>query len=408
MCRGGPLADPRQALLGLSRSLAAPCSCHSGFCRAHGWHLPAGIRSELRLGMALETDLFARPGEVDPEFLQWHSLDPEGPLMGSAGSPWDCAWDGMFALCAPRLTPQAGPDALDRILVKAHQAACSPRPTRIVVVVDRSLPLVGVPLGCRLIGGARVVVIENTAATAMFAGKQVRTTWQARPMRWTGEPRLQPGMYPLIPSWHPQATVSSPEWLSGACREVTTAFRAFSEHDRYAGALGVPARNLALVLACRMEGCDRPSAMARSAADRAVPVAMLALLLGAHKAWLHSCECRRAWWRHMDDRVMDSEIEFRQLRLHLQRQSQLKRKYRCQMSRRAAKRRRIAHLSAIASHKGMTRLALEASRPGSRDSIPPDLAALVPPLRRRHGEGPYGPTPRVAAFPFVMTSSATT
>jgi hypothetical protein len=26
----------------------------------------------------------------------------------------------------------------------------------------------------------------------------------------------------------------------------------------------------------------------------------MALLTGAHKAWAHSRECRRAWWRHMD------------------------------------------------------------------------------------------------------------
>ena len=81
----------------------------------------------------------------------------------------------------------------------------------------------------------------------------------------------------------------------------------------------------------------------------------------------------------MDDRVMDSEIELRELRLHQRRQSDLKRKYERQTTRKAAKRRRTAHLGVIANHLGMTRLALEASHPGCRDAIPADLAALAPP-----------------------------
>jgi hypothetical protein len=44
--------------------------------------------------------------------------------MGSAGSPWDCTWEGMFALCVPCLSPGAGPGVMDRILVKAHKAIC--------------------------------------------------------------------------------------------------------------------------------------------------------------------------------------------------------------------------------------------------------------------------------------------
>ena len=87
----------------------------------------------------LETDLFARPGVVDPDFLQWFSLELEGSLMGSSGCPWDCDWAGMFALCAPRLSPGTSSDILDRILVKAHLAIRSPRPTRIVLAVDKSM-----------------------------------------------------------------------------------------------------------------------------------------------------------------------------------------------------------------------------------------------------------------------------
>ena len=245
--------------------------------------------------------------------------------------------------------------------------------------MDSTLPLDGVLLECRLMGGARVMIIENAAATVLFSSAQVRPTWQTRPMRWTGAPRLPHRTSPLVPSWHPQATVSTPEWLPDACRETRTAVRALSEHDRYASALGVPAKNLALVLACHMEGRDRPSGKARAAADRAVPVAMMALLKGAHKAWLHSCQSRRAWWGHMDDRVMDSEIQLRQLRLHPRKQAHLKRRYECQMTRKAEKRRRIAHLSAIADHQGVTKSALEASHPGCRDYIPADLAALTPP-----------------------------
>jgi hypothetical protein len=97
VCSSGPLTAPRLALLGLRRALTSPCPCHSGVCRTHGWHLPAGTRSLLRKTLMLETDLFARPGVVDPDFLQWFSL-------GSGGCPWDCNWAGMFALCAPRLS----------------------------------------------------------------------------------------------------------------------------------------------------------------------------------------------------------------------------------------------------------------------------------------------------------------
>jgi hypothetical protein len=132
LCSSGPLTALRLALLGLHRGLASPCSCHSGVCRTHGWHLPAGTRSLLRKTLMLQTDLFARPGAVDLDFLQWFSLDLEDSIMGSGGCPWDCNWAGMFALCSPRPSPGLSSVILDRILVKAHLAIKSPRPTRIV------------------------------------------------------------------------------------------------------------------------------------------------------------------------------------------------------------------------------------------------------------------------------------
>jgi hypothetical protein len=379
LCRGGPLADPRQALAGLCRSSVAPCSCNSGVCHVHGWRIPDETRSELRQDLALETDLFARPGRADPDFLQWYSVDPEGSPTGSAGSPWDLTWAGMFALCAPCLAPGTGPETLDRILMKAHQAVSSPRPTRIVLVVDRSLSLAGASPECKLIGDARVMIIENPAAMMLSPSARVGLGRRTLPMRWNGPPRRTARSSPLVPSWHPLAGVSTPEWLSSACRETANAFQAFSAHDQYASALGISSKNFALVLACQMDGRDKPSGKSRCAADRAVPVAMMALLKGAHKAWLHSSECRRTWWRHMDDSVMDSEIELRQLRLHQRKQSQLKRKYERQVTCRTTKRRRVAHLSAIAESQGLTRLALEARYPGSRDAIPAELAAMALP-----------------------------
>ena len=379
LCRSGRLVDPHQALRALCRSAETPCSCHLGICPAHGWCLPAGTRSELRRNLALETDLFAQPGEVDPELLQWHSLDAGGMLMGSSGSPWSCDWAGTFALCAPRLTPVMGSVVLDNILMRAHDAISSPRPTRIALVMDKAVSLGGSQLEYKVTGDAKVVIIENTAAARLSPRTGLRSTQQPSTVRWRGAHHPPPRVSPLVSSWHPLAAVSVPEWLPDACLETASAFRSFGAHDRYASALGVPARNFALVLACKMDGRERPSAKSRSAAERAMEVVMMALLRGAHKAWLHSCECRRAWWRHMDDRVMDSEIELRQLRLHQSRQALLKRKYECQMTRKASKRRRIAHLDAIAAHKGVTRLVLEASRPSFRDAIPADLAALVPP-----------------------------
>jgi hypothetical protein len=90
---------------------------------------------------------------------------------------------------------------------------------------------------------------------------------------------------------------------------------------------------------------------------------MMALLKGAYKAWLHSCDCGRIWWRHMDDNVVDSEIELRQLRLHRRNFSSNKRKYELQVSQRAPTRRRNVHLTAIAECMGVSRPALLASRP---------------------------------------------
>jgi hypothetical protein len=379
MCRGGPLQDPHRALVGLCKSSTALCSCHSGICSTHGWRPPVGVGAELRENLTLETELFAQPGRVDSDFLQWYSLDPEGTHMGSAGSPWDCTWDGMFALCAPSLAPGAGPDVMGRILVKAHHAVSSPRPTRIVLLLDKSLLLAGTPLAYKLVGGAKVIVIENAAATGLSPNAQARTTRQTTPMRWRGPLGSPPRKSPLLPSWHPMAEVTAPEWLPSACRETANAFRAFSTHDRYASTLGIPARGFELVLACHMDDRDRPSAKARSAADMAVSVAMITLVKGAHRAWIHSCDCRRAWWRQMNDRVMDSEIELRELRLHQRNQSALKRNYERQTTCKAVKRQRIAHLNVIADHLGKTRLALEASRPSCRNAIPADLLALVPP-----------------------------
>jgi hypothetical protein len=80
----------------------------------------------------------------------------------------------------------------------------------------------------------------------------------------------------------------------------------------------------------------------------------------------------------MDDSVLDSEIELRQLRLHQRRKSQLKRKYELQMTCKATNCRRAAHLSFIAERLGIARLALEAYHPESRDYSLAKLAALPP------------------------------
>ena len=380
MCRSGPLADPRLALLGLRRVLTSSCSCHSGVCQTHGWHLPAETRSQLRETLMLETDLFARPGAVDPDFLQWFSLELEGSLMGSTGCPWDCDWTGMFALCAPRLSPGTSSDILDRILVKAHLAIRTPRPTRIVLAVDKSMSSAVGDLECRLIGQVAVIILENDAAAGLSSKARIRSSIPSRAptLRWNG-PCSLPRRSPLVRFWHPLATTATPKWLPVACRPTALAFQALRDHDRYAGALGVPARHFADVLACMLEDRDRPSARARSAADKALPVVMVTLLRGAYKAWLHSCECRRVWWQHMDDSVVDSEIELRQLRLHQRRFSSNKRKYELQMSQRALKRRRNAHLAVIAERRGVSRPALLASRPDAGSGpIPADLAAEAP------------------------------
>ena len=83
LCRFGALADPRRALAGLCRSVAAPCSCPSGMCRRHERQIGLDVRLELRRSLMLDTDLFAAPGRTDPGFLQV----PDRPRVAAGGIP---------------------------------------------------------------------------------------------------------------------------------------------------------------------------------------------------------------------------------------------------------------------------------------------------------------------------------
>jgi hypothetical protein len=148
-------------------------------------------RNQVAPPLMLETDLFARPGAVDPDFLQWFSLDLEDSIMGPGGCPWDCNWAGMFALCAPRLSPGLSSDIL---LVKAHLAIKSPRPTRIVLVIDKSMSSGLSDLECSLVGQTSVIVLENDAATGLSSKAHTRASNppQSSPRRWSGPCSRQP------------------------------------------------------------------------------------------------------------------------------------------------------------------------------------------------------------------------
>ena len=172
--------------------------------------------------------------------------------------------------------------------------------------------------------------------------------------------------------------VAEPSWLEDASDRTLRAFWSFGLHDRYAGALGVPPKGFGQVLACMLDGRDRPRPEAFAAAEKAVPSAMMSLFHGAHDAWVHSCAARQLWWTNMDDRVLDEEIDLRDLRAHQRWKEAEGRKYGRRMVGAATRRRLRAHLSAIAAHEGTTVAELLVSRPDAGNRIPEDLAALVP------------------------------
>lgn len=80
----------------------------------------------------------------------------------------------------------------------------------------------------------------------------------------------------------------------------------------------------------------------------------------------------------MDDRVLDEEIDLRDLRAHQRRTQTEGRKYDRRMAGTATRRRLRAHLRVIAEHEGTTVDELLASRPEASGRIPDDLAALAP------------------------------
>jgi hypothetical protein len=388
ICRGYP-EDPEQALRSVAHLADGPCSCGAGICRFHGWRVPAEVRASLQAALALETDLFAACDDLDTNYLHWFSPD-EGPLE----SPWDAAWAGRFALCAPRTAPGKGDIILQRILLKAHEAIDSPRPTRIVLVTDASV-VIPSALEMEILGGARLLLLQNRAAEAM--SPTARPWARSRPMvparRWTGSRFLVSSLSPLTPYWHPHAMVAEPPWLEDASDETLRAYWSFGLHDRYAGVLGVPPKGFMRVLACTLDGRDRPRPEAFAAAEKAVPSAMMALFRGAHAAWVRSCASRQQWWANMDDRVLDVEIGLRDLRAHQRRAEAEGRKYGRRMAGAAVRRRMRSHLKVIAAHKSTTIGELLASRPDARGRIPDDLAALVPAPHEPSWAGALRPNP---------------
>ena len=89
----------------------------------------------------------------------------------------------------------------------------------------------------------------------------------------------------------------------------------------------------------------------------------------------------------MDDAIVESEIEHAQLRVHQRRQTLAKRKYDLAVSRSATKRRRLAHLDAIAASMNTTRSSILESHPEARSTVPDELVdvAPAPPEPRWHG-----------------------
>ena len=140
----------------------------------------------------------------------------------------------------------------------------------------------------------------------------------------------------------------------------------------------MPPKRFGQVLPCTLDGRDKPRPEAFAAAEKAVPSAMMALFRGAHDAWAHSCTSRQLWWTNMDDRVLDEEVDLRDLRAHQRRTEAEGRMYGRRMAGTATRRRLRAHLRAIAAHEDITVNELLASRPEAGDRIPDDLAALVP------------------------------
>jgi hypothetical protein len=400
ICRGYP-EDPEQALRSVVRLANGPCSCSSGICQFHGWRVPEGVRTLLQAALALETDLFAPCGDLNANYLHWFSPD-EGPLE----SPWAVPWTGRFALCAPRIAPGTGVDILQRILLKAHEAIDGPRPTRIVLVTDACIAIPSA-LEMEVFGSTRLLLLQNRAAEAM--SPSTRPWASSRPMtpprrwanprlmvptrHWAASEPLISALSPLTPFWHPHALVAEPPWLEDASDETLRAYWSFGLHDRYAGALGVPPKGFGRVLACTLDGRDRPRPEAFEASEKAIPPAMMALFRGAHDAWAHSRASRQLWWTNMDDRVLDDEIDLRDLRVHQRRRESADLEYGRRMAGAAIRRRLRTHRKAIAAHTGTTVRELLASRPEAGDRIPDDLAALVPPPQEPSWAGTLRPNP---------------
>ncbi len=392
----GLVGLPRQCVRRALLASAPGCNCPAAECRMHGWAVPESARRALRSALALETNLFATPGDVGEGFLQWYTTYPDGPAAGAMGSPWGADWGGMFAMCAARVVPGALVDWHAGVLDAAHRALRSPRPTRVVIVSDPSTALPAAR-DATLLHGARVEVLQNDAAEAMCpAALGLPNGADTTPaLRWTGfqAPHSRP---PLVHYWQAENLAHSPPWLLASSRDTRMAFHAFGTHDRYAGALGVPSVGLSTVLACALSGDARPDGRARADVEAAMGPAMLALLTGAHRAWMHSVDARREWWGHMSDEVLDAEAEMGELRVHQRRRAAESKKYAAQVARLRATRLRKAHLTAIAGRLGVTRAALLLDNPGASLHVPPELARLAPPPTDAGWSGTLRPRPRHA------------
>jgi hypothetical protein len=80
----------------------------------------------------------------------------------------------------------------------------------------------------------------------------------------------------------------------------------------------------------------------------------------------------------MQDDVVDAEAGVAALRQHQRKRAAEDKAYARKMASRAAKRQRVAHITAIAQHRGTTTKHLLHLHPEMRSSIPTDIAAAVP------------------------------
>ena len=331
------------------------CRCDSGRCSTHGWSSPAPtvatVSSALRIDVELLGSRF-RPGCTST----WFSDDLRD--ITSSGSPWDIAWLGLFAICAPSWTQDGRAESLFvDVCSRAAEALESPRPTRIAVIVPPALaplcsygPAAEADASATLPGGERLIVFQNSNAKSLAPFDIVElvhalaSDTQPSPptdrfrawMRRCAGARLE---YLPLPFWEVNSPVFVPPWvLRFPDSPAFAAFSSLARFDPYAGSLGVLPSYVSVALAAvATHSAFPPQSILRQAED-CVAKCRVVLFEGAMSAWSNSVASARQWWRVMDMDTLERKDDIGALLAHQRLRAKRIRTYDAGMMRKAVKR----------------------------------------------------------------------